>query len=338
MKAVIHRKYGPAREVLELGELPVPEPKSDEVLVKVRAASMHADIWHVVHGRPYFLRLMGAGFGSPGGKVPGTDLAGVVEKVGAGVTRFRVGDAVYGECIRSHQWSHGGSLADFVVAPEGKLAHKPEGLSFQEAAALPTSGFIACQAVFDEGKLKAGERVLVNGAAGGVGFLALQIARAFGGRVTGVDAGEKLELLRQAGAEQVIDYRAEDYTRSGERYDVIIDIPGNRPIRDCLAALAPGGRYVYIGHDNYGAGAGPWVGAMGRFFRLWLTLALKGKPPAFPDMPPATERLEILGRLVREGKLRVRIGRAYPLRQAAEALECLAKGEVQGKVVIDMAL
>ncbi|MBI4512232.1 MAG: NAD(P)-dependent alcohol dehydrogenase [Deltaproteobacteria bacterium] len=336
MRAIVHTRYA-RTDNLELRELPIPSPKPGEVLVRVHATSMHADIWHLVNGRPYFLRLMGAGLFGPGGKIPGTDLSGVVEAVGSSVTRFKQGDAIFGETTRSHQWSHGGAFADYAVAPAHKLALKPATLSFVEAAALPTSGLIACQATFDEGAVKAGDAVLVNGAAGAVGLFALQLCKDAGAVVTAVDGSAKLEALRQAGADAVLDYTVMDYTAGEDRYDLVIDIPGNHPIKRCLGVLKPWGRYVYIGHDGYGATGGRWIGSMARFLRLWLVQWLRGQRPRFPPAPDYPKRLAMLGRLAADGRLRPRVGRVLALDHVPEALRCLEQGAVEGKIVVEVA-
>jgi NADPH:quinone reductase-like Zn-dependent oxidoreductase len=335
VRAIVHLEYGSADD-LELREVPRPAPRQDEVLVRVHAASMHADIWHVVTGRPYFLRLMGAGFLSPGGKIPGTDLAGVVEAVGAGVTRFKAGDAVFGECVRGHQWLHGGAYAEYAAVPESALAPKPPGLGFEQAAALPTSAFIAYQAVFDEGKLQAGEKVLVNGAAGGVGLIAVQLAKAHGAHVTGVDGPDRLELLRSVGVDRVLDYTIQDYTAGAERYDLIVDVPGKQPLSRCLQVLTPRGRYVFIGHDHFGAAGGRWLGSLGRILRLTLLLLLKGRRPRLPTFSGPQVRLAALVRLADEGKLKVLVHRVFPLSEVPAALRYLQEGRARGKVVIQV--
>ena len=304
------------------------------MLVRVHAASMHPDIWHLVTGRPYFLRLMGAGLGSPGGKIPGTDLAGVVERVGSGVTRFKAGDAVFGECVRGHQWLHGGAYAEYAAVPERSLARKPPGLGFEEAAALPTAAFIAYQAVFDEGALRPGEKVLVNGAAGGVGLFAVQLAKASGAHVTGVDGPGRLELLRKVGVDRALDYTVQDYTAGDERYDLVIDVPGRQSLSRCLRVLTPGGRYVYIGHDHFGATGGRWTGSLGRVLRLVLLQLMKGKRPRLPVFSETQVRLAALVRLFEEGKLVVPIDRVFSLAEVPAALRHLQEGRARGKVVI----
>src|SRR5215212_9150985 len=194
MKAIVQGKYGPPADVLELADVDEPVVKDDEVLVRVHAASVHPDVWHVVRGLPYVLRLMGAGLLRPKKRIPGTDVAGRVESVGKDVTRFRAGDEVFGETIKGYQWANGGAYAERVSVPEDQLALKPANITFEQAAAVPTSGLIALQNLPDEGLLRPGQSVLVNGAGGGVGTLALQLAKAYGGNVTGVDNTKKLDM------------------------------------------------------------------------------------------------------------------------------------------------
>ena len=206
MRAIVQETYG-ALDALSLGEIPRPDPAEDEVLIRVRAASVHPDVWHVVAGRPAVLRLMGSGVRRPKDKVPGTDVAGVIESVGAAVTRFRPGDEVFAETIRGVQWRNGGAYAEYATAPEEGVALKPPDVSFEEAAAVPTAGLIALNNL-PQSRVLPGHRVLVNGAAGGVGAIAVQLAKAYGAHVTGVDHTRKLALVRSLGADRVIDYTA----------------------------------------------------------------------------------------------------------------------------------
>lgn len=261
MKAIVQDKYG-SPDALELREIDIPVVKDDEVLVRVHAASVHPDVWHVVLGRPYVLRIMGAGLLKPKNSVPGTDVAGHVESVGKDVTRFQPGDEVFGETLTRNQWHNGGAYAEFVSVREEALALKPANLTFEQAAAVPSTGFIAVQRVRDQGRVQAGQRVLINGAGGGVGTFAVQLAKAYGADVTGVDTTTKLDMVRSLGADQVIDYTQEDFTKSGEVYDLIVDIPGNHSFSDCKRALAPKGTYVLIGHDGFGDSGGPWIGSL----------------------------------------------------------------------------
>ena len=229
MKAIVQDTYG-SPDVLELRDIDRPVVEDDEVLVRVRAASVHPDVWHVLTGLPYVLRVMGAGLRKPKNPVPGTDLAGVIESVGKNVTRFGPGDEVFGETLKGMQWINGGAYAEYATAPEDALALKPANVTFEQAAAVPTSALIALPSLRAGGEIQAGQRVLVNGAGGGVGAIAVQLAKAFGADVTGVDCTSKLDMVRSIGADQVIDYTQEDFTRRGERYDLIFDIPGNHSL------------------------------------------------------------------------------------------------------------
>jgi NADPH:quinone reductase-like Zn-dependent oxidoreductase len=235
MKAIVQEKYGSPYD-LALREVDRPLIGDDDVLVRVHAASVHPDVWHVVIGRPYVLRLMGAGFSKPKNPIPGTDMAGIVESVGKAVTRYRQGDGVFGETIAAtHQWTNGGAFAEYVSVREDWLALKPGNVTFEQAAAVPTSGFIALHNLRDASQVGPGRKVLINGAGGGVGALALQFAKAHGAHVTAVDSTNKLSMLRSLGADEVIDYTREDFTRRGNRYDLIFDVPGNRPFSVCIS-------------------------------------------------------------------------------------------------------
>src|SRR5687768_8027311 len=258
MKAIVQQEYGSPDEVLELQDIDKPAVKDDEVLVRVHAASVHPDVWHVVRGVPYVLRIMGAGLIKPKNRVPGTDVAGHVESVGRNVKQFQPGSEVFGESVKGHQWHNGGAFAEYVSVPEDALALKPANVTFEQAAAVPTSGFIAIQGIRDQGHVQAGHRVLINGAGGGVGTFAVQLAKAFGADVTGVDSSGKLDMVRSIGADQVIDYMQEDFTQSGKRYDLILDVPGNHSFSALRRALTPKGTYVLIGHDRFGDSGRRW--------------------------------------------------------------------------------
>jgi NADPH:quinone reductase-like Zn-dependent oxidoreductase len=320
MRALIQHGYG-AVDALSLGEIARPEPAEDEVLIRVRAASVHPDVWHVVAGQPAVLRLMGSGVRHPKNRVPGTDAAGVVESVGAAVTRFRPGDEVFGEIIRGIQWRNGGAFAEYATAPDESVALKPRGVSFEEAAAVQTAGLIALHNL-PQHRVQPGDRVLVNGAAGGVGAVAVQLAKAYGTHVTGVDHPRKLELVRSLGADRVIDYTREDYTRGGERWDLIFDVPGNHSFDETRRALAPRGAYVLIGHDAFGAIGHHWLGSIPRMLGLMVRSAvvpeLRGGSFASPDK---RQSMTTLTRLLETGKLRMAIDRTFPLSQTPAALQ-----------------
>lgn len=336
MKAIVCEQYGPS-DNLVLKEVEKPNPNEGEVLVKVRAASVHPDVWHVVTGIPYALRLMGSGLIRPKKTIPGTDMAGIVEAVGENVTRFQPGDAVFGESLAGHQWTHGGAYAEYVAVPEDNLALKPENVTFEQAASVPTSGMIALWNL-DDGKLiKPGSSVLVNGAGGGVGSLAVQIAKALGAVVTGVDCLEKKEMLRSLGADQVIDYAQEDFTQRSGHYDLIIDIPGNKPFSECRRVLSPHGKYILIGHDGYGKTGGRWLGGLSNLFTLDLPhLFNKQLPELKFSMPKRKPSMAILRQLLEEGKITPVIDRTFPLNEASKALRYMVKGQTQGKVVITL--
>jgi NADPH:quinone reductase-like Zn-dependent oxidoreductase len=334
MKAIVQEKYGSPYD-LELREVDRPIVGDDDVLVRVRAASVHPDVWHVVIGRPYVLRLMGAGFSKPKNPIPGTDMAGIVESVGKAVTRYRQGDEVFGETIATHQWANGGAFAEYVSVREDWLALKPGNVTFEQAAAVPTSGFIALHNLRDASQVGPGRKVLINGAGGGVGALALQFAKAQGAHVTAVDSTNKLSMLRSLGADEVIDYTREDFTRRGNRYDLIFDVPGNRPFSVFRRALKPEGRYVPIGHEHFGAVGNRVFGLFPHFFKL-MFLSRFVKHLRGPGVPPPTRKraMAVLRELLEAGKITPIIDSTYPLSQAQEAIRHMIEDELQGKVII----
>lgn len=334
MKAIVQARYGSPDE-LEFREVAKPVVGDDDVLVRVHAASVHPDVWHVVAGRPYVLRLMGAGFFKPKNPIPGTDMAGIVESVGKGVTRFRPGDPVFGETIVGHQWINGGAFADYVSVPQDLLALKPANITFEQAASVPTSGYIALQNLRHPSQIRPGQKVLINGAGGGVGILALQILKAHGAHVTAVDSTRKLDMLRSLGADEVTDFSQEDFTQLGIRYDLIVDVSGNHPFSACRRALKSDGRYVLIGHERYGASGKRVFGRIPHFLKL-IVLArfvkqLRG--PGFP-MPTKKEAMAILRELLEAGKITPVIDSTYHLSEAREALRHMIEGETRGKVII----
>jgi len=333
MKAIVQDRYG-SPDVLELRDIDEPAAGDDEVLVRVHAASVHPDVWHVVRGVPYVLRVMGAGLRRPKNPVPGIDMAGRVESVGAKVTRFRPGDEVFGEIVRGIQWRNGGAFAEYAVAPEANLELKPANLTFEQAAAVPTSALIALQAVRHQGHVQPGHKVLVNGAGGGVGTFAVQLGKADGAHVTGVDSTSKLDLIRSIGADRVIDYTQEDFTRSGERYDVIVDIPGNRSFSDLRRALTRTGTYVYIGHDRFGGSGARWFGGIGRFLGLTLLTPFVSQRMS-PRIAKGTEDpLLVLKELIEAGRIEPAIDKTFPLSEVPEAIRYLESGQARGKIVI----
>jgi NADPH:quinone reductase-like Zn-dependent oxidoreductase len=335
MKAIVQEQYG-SPDVLQLREVDEPVAGDDQVLVRVRAASVHADVWHVMRGQPYVLRIMGAGLRKPKDRIPGTDLAGHVESVGTNVTRFRPGDEVFGQSLAVNLWRNGGALAEYAAVPEARFERKPAGLTFEQAAAVPTSGSIAVQGVRDEGRVRPGQRVLINGAGGAVGTFAMQLAKVYGANVTGVDATGKLDALRSIGADQVIDHTQEDFTRTGERYDVIIDLPGNHPWSELRRALTPEGAYVLIGHDQYGGSGHRLFGSLGRFAKLLVISPFVNQLHPFRGAKDPGDRLVVLKELIEAGKVTPVIDRTFQLSEVPDAIRYLESGGAVGKVVISI--
>lgn len=333
MRAIVQDGYG-AVERLRPQTVPVPSVGDDEVLVRVRAASVHPDVWHVVTGRPFVLRLMGSGLRRPACPIPGTDLAGVVETVGRRVTRLRAGDEVFGESLRGFSWRNGGTYAEFVAVPEELLALKPANVTFEQAAVVPTTGYITLLNLPTR-TLGPDRRVLVNGAGGGVGAMAVQLAKAHGAHVTGVDHTRKLDLLRELGADEMIDYTGHDFTRGDRRFDAIIDIPGNHPYRECQRALRPDGVYVLIGHDHFGRQGRRWLGSIPRFAGLGLrSLADRRLRRGGPSTLPKADAMATLRAHLEAGELSPVIARTFPLAEAGAALRHLTDGEPLGRVVL----
>jgi NADPH:quinone reductase-like Zn-dependent oxidoreductase len=337
MKAIVQERYG-SPDDLEVREVDKPVVGDDEVLVRVRAASIHPDVWHVVTGRPYVLRLMGAGFRRPKNPIPGTDMAGIVESVGKSVPRFRPGDPVFGETIVKHQWIHGGAFAEYVSVHQDLLALKPDNVTFEQAASVPTSGFIALQNLGGLSQMGPGRKVLINGAGGGVGALALQIMKAQGAHVTAVDSAGKLGMLRSLGADEVLDYTRGDFTRHDARYDLIFDVPGNHPFSACRRALKPDGRYVLIGHEGFGASGKPVFGLIPHFLKLMAlsSFVKQLRGPGLP-MPTKKEAIAVLRELLESGKVTPVIDSTFQLSEVREAFRHMIEDETRGKVIITPA-
>ncbi|MGB7979813.1 MAG: NAD(P)-dependent alcohol dehydrogenase [Candidatus Nanopelagicales bacterium] len=270
MRAIVQERYGSPRDVLHVREIDRPVPGTGQVLVRVRATSVHADVWHAVTGIPYIFRALGSGLRAPKRQVPGTDLAGEVVQVGSGASRLLPGDRVFGEITLPGKWFNAGALAEYAAVDETLLAPIPDGLSFIEAAAVPTAALIALMNLLDQGRVRQGQRVLVNGAAGAVGVWAVQMATAFGAHVTAVDAPTKLDLLRDLGAEQVIDYTHRDFTRMGMRFDLVFDVVSRARFSEVRRTLEPDGTYLLVGTANTAdRGTGRWAvsGGCSRFWR-----------------------------------------------------------------------
>ena len=333
MKAIVQERYG-SPDLLQLREVPTPTPGPGEVLVRVRASSVHPDVWHTVRGVPYALRLMGSGLRRPKHTIPGTDVAGVVEAAGDAVTRFHVGDEVFGETIRSNLWRNGGAYAEFVAVAEELLEPKPDRLTFEQAAAIPNAGKIAVQGLRDEGRIRAGQRVLVNGAGGGVGSAAVQIAKAFGAEVTGVDAADKLDLVRSIGADHVVDFERDDFTRGTVRYDLVLDIAGTRPFAELRRALTRDGTYVLIGHEHFGRDGRRWVGSLGRFAKLMVRSPFEKQLPGLRGAKDPGDRLRVVKSLIDEGTLTPVVDRSFPLAEVPAAVRALELGRARGRIVI----
>lgn len=337
MKAIVHRAYGPAEQVLELRDIDVPAPRSGEVLVRVRAASLHPDVWHVIEGFPYVVRLFGNGVTKPKKLVPGTDLAGIVEAVGDGVTRLKIGDEVFGEST-SIGWWNGGAYAEYAAVPEKLLVHKPANISFEEAAAVPTSGYIAMQNLQRLDRHGPGQNVLINGAGGCVGSLAIQIAKAKGARVTAVDRADKLAMMRELGADNVIDYANEDFLRSGQRYDLILDVASNLSREACEAVLTEGADYVPIGHAHFGRApgrnGGRIVGSLPYFVWLLARAMLDPEKRKHFKIPGRQETMLAFKALIESGKIRPFIGKTVALAEVPAAIRGMQEERVVGRIVV----
>lgn len=324
MKAIVQDRYGSA-DVLELKDIDRPMVADGDVLVRVQAAAVDPGVWHLMAGLPYLVRMMGFGLRKPKVPVPGRDVAGRVETVGKNVTRFHPGDDVFGTCD--------GSFAEYACARADRLAPKPANLTPEQAAAVPISGVTALQGLRDRGKVRPGQKVLVIGAAGGVGTFAVQIAKAFGAEVTGVCSSTKADLVRSLGADDVIDYTREDIADGRNRYEVILDTAGNRSLSHLRRALTREGTLVIVG----GEGGGRWLGGFDRqilrapLLSLFVTQTLR--PLVSKER---SEDLEVLKELIEDGKVTPVIDRTYPLREAPEAIRYLAEGHAQGKVVVTL--
>jgi NADPH:quinone reductase-like Zn-dependent oxidoreductase len=321
MKAIVQNRYGSA-DVLELRDIEKPGINDDEVLVRVRAAGVDPGVWHLMTGLPYLVRIMGYGVRRPKYRVRGMDLAGHVEAVGANVTQFRPGDEVYGACS--------GSFAEYARAKAKDLAPKPVNLTFEQAAAVPVSGLTALQGLRDTAEVRAGQQVLIIGAGGGVGTFAVQLARAFGTQVTGVCSTAKVDTVRSIGADHVIDYTRGAFAPEGQRYDVILDTGGNRPLSQLRRALAPRGTLVIVG----GEGGDRWTGGIGRSLRgLALSPFVRQNLRFFIATVRTADLLALKG-MIEAGKVTPVIDSTYPLAEAAAAIRHLEQRRARGKIVI----
>jgi NADPH:quinone reductase-like Zn-dependent oxidoreductase len=323
MKAIVQDRYG-GPDVLEFSDIDQPIPNDNQVLVQVQAAGLHRGDWHVMTGLPYLIRLVVPDLGLAKPKVPvrGMDLAGRVEAVGPNVTRFQPGDEVFG-------WADG-AFAEYAAAPQDQLAPKPTNLTFEQAAAVPTSGFAALQGLRDSGEVQPGQQVLIIGAAGAVGLFAVQLAKTFGTQVTGVASTPQLELVRSVGADEVIDYTRDDVTNGTRRWDLILDTAGHRSLSQLRRALTSTGTLVIVGSE----GRGRWLGGFDRSLRAPLLARLVGQRLRMLASKPGQQDLQTLRELLEAGKLTPVIDRTYPLGDVPEAMRQLVEGHTRGKLVI----
>jgi NADPH:quinone reductase-like Zn-dependent oxidoreductase len=319
MKAAVYRRYGPP-DVVQIEDIEKPLPNDGDVLIKVRAASVNPLDWHFMRGTPSVVRLA-AGLRKPRYTGLGTDVAGEVDAAGENVTRFKPGDEVFGTCR--------GAFAEYVCASEAVLVKKPDQVTFEQAASVPVAAFSALQGLRDGGKIQPGQKVLVNGAAGGVGTFAVQIAKCLGANVTGVCSTRNLEMVRSIGADRVIDYTREDFTKKAERFDVMLDCVGNRSLSECVRVLVPKGIHVPVG----GSGDRLFTSLISK---LALSLWVSQKLVIFFLAKPNAEDLTIISGLLAAGKVKPVIDRRYKLAEAAEAIGYVERGHARGKVVVTM--
>jgi len=323
MRAIVQDRYG-SPDVLTAAVIDRPEPGAHDVLLRVRAAGLDRGTWHLMTGKPYLMRVIGFGFRRPKNRVPGLDVAGTVAAVGPAVTRFAVGDEVYGVAR--------GSYAEYAAAHEDKLAHKPANISFEQAAVVPVSGLIAQRGLVDVGKLQAGQKVLITGASGGVGSYAVQLAKALGAEVTAVSSAGKADLVRSLGADHIVDYTREDFADGSHRYDLILDIAGNPSLARLRRALTPHGAAVILGGEQ----GGRVTGGFGRTLRAPLLSPFVGQRLTMVTANENGRDLERLTAFIEAGQVTPHVDRAYPLDQVPEAMARLVAGDVRGKVAISI--
>jgi NADPH:quinone reductase-like Zn-dependent oxidoreductase len=323
MRAAIYNRYGPP-DVIQIIDVERPIPKDDEVLLKIRAAAVNPLDWHFMRGTPYAVRLI-AGLRKPKDTRLGVDVAGRVEAVGRNVTRFKAGDEVFGSCR--------GAFAEYACASESALVMKPDNVTFEQAASVAIAAFTALQGLRDKGQIQPGQKVLINGAAGGVGTFAVQIAKSFGADVTGVCGTRNLEMVRSIGADQVTDYTREDFTRNGQRYDVFFDAVGNHSLLACRRALNPKGTYVPVGGSTDRWMIGPLARAITALVLSWF---VSQTIVAFFVAKASQADLTVMRELLKTGKVTPVIDRRYPLNEVPEAIRYLETGHARGKVIITM--
>ncbi len=322
MKAAVYRQYGPP-EVVHIEEIAIPCPADNEVLIRVRVASTNPYDWHFMRGEPYLLRLM-AGARTPKFPGLGVDVAGEVEAIGTKVTQFKPGDAVFGGCK--------GSFAEYACGSESQLSSKPHNVTFEQAASVGIAASTALQALRDKGHIQPGQKVLINGAAGGVGTFAVQIAKSFGTEVTGVCSTTNVEMVRSIGADHVIDYKHADFTKSGERYDILLDCVGNHSLSACRRVLNPKGLYV-----GAGGKAGRWmIGVLVRTITMQVWSAFGNRKFLGFIANINSQDLIVIAEMMNAGKLTPVIDRRYRLTDVAEAIRYLEDGHAKGKVVVSL--
>jgi NADPH:quinone reductase-like Zn-dependent oxidoreductase len=320
LKAIVCHRYGPPDD-LRFEEVDEPVAKDDEVLVRVRAASVNPRDWHFMRGLPAVLRPLGLRL--PKGGVLGSDLAGQVEAVGANVTRFRPGDEVFAHVLE-------GAFAEYAAVPEGVLWPKPANLTFEQAATVPLAGLTALQGLRDHGRVQPGQKLLIIGASGGVGSFAVQLGKLFGAHVTGVCSTRKVDLVRSIGADHVIDYTQEDFTRDGQRYDLILQLAGTRSPSDCRRALTPKGTLLL----SSGESGGRWIGPLDRIIRAAVLSPFVGQRLAPFEAKQRQDDLRLLKELIETGGVSPVIDRTYALTETPEAIRYLEEGHARGKVAI----
>jgi NADPH:quinone reductase-like Zn-dependent oxidoreductase len=321
MKAIVYRCYG-TPDVLKLEQIAKPAPADDRVLVKVHAASVNPLDWHYMQGKPYIMRAA-AGVGKPDSILMGADFAGTVESVGKNVTRFKPGDEVFGD--------RDGAFGEYVsVRENGAMALKPSNMSMAQAAAVPIAGLTALQALRDKGKVHTGQKVLINGASGGVGTFAVQIAKTYGADVTGVCSTKNVEMVKSIGADRVIDYTKEDFTHGSARYDLIIDNVGNHTLSELRQVLTPNGALVMIG----GPSDNPWLGPLTTSVKAYFVAPFVNQKLIFMLADSNQDDLNVLRDLMQAGKVTPVIDRQYKLAETAQAIGYLEQGHARGKVII----
>jgi NADPH:quinone reductase-like Zn-dependent oxidoreductase len=324
MKAIFQDTYGSA-DVLEFRDIDRPKVGDDDLLVKVGAAGVDPGVWHLMAGLPYLVRAFGYGLRAPKVGVRGRDVAGRVVAVGKKVTKFQPGDEVFGTCE--------GSFAEYATAREDRLAVKPSNLTFEQAAAVPISALTALQGLRDVGNVRPGQKVLIIGAAGGVGTFAVQLAKAFGAEVTGVCSTAKVDLVRSIGADEVIDYTSEDFADGSRRFDVILDTAGNRPLSHLRRALAARGTLAIVG----GEGGGRWFGGFERSLWAMMLSPFVGQKLRGVVSTENSADLRVLGEYIEAGKLTPVIGRTYSLSEVPDAIRHVHEGHASGKVVVSIS-